>query len=67
MAALALGGLLVRFDTGGPVETVDPDREDELGTITLKESAPLGFINLALDGAVMIASVWLAAASASDS
>lgn len=49
-----LGGLLVRIDTGRTDEAFDAVVADELGTTTLRDAAPQGFMNVALDGHIIL-------------
>ena len=48
----AIGGMLVRFDTG-PVAGDDADLVRHEGSLTLRDANPVGFFNLRADGAVV--------------
>lgn len=48
----AIGGMLVRFDTG-PVGAADADLVRHEESLTLRDANPVGFFNLRADGAVV--------------
>lgn len=50
----ALGGLLVRIDSGGIDEAFDAIVAEEPGTTTLRDAAPQGFMNVNLNGELVL-------------
>jgi diguanylate cyclase (GGDEF)-like protein len=49
----ALGGLLIRFDTGVIDGELGASEAEELGTLTLRDASPLGFMNVSLSGGLV--------------